>query len=207
MDSFLWIIVFIVMITIVIVYLYAPDRAYLNNRPYGIYKKYENNGEALKLMDTVNTKVVKVLAHMKKKYIDGQGSQGAKNSSANYIVERMIKKYNSEVLVENDPKLSSDTSYTINKGDQIYVCLRNRLNPDELVDENTLTFVLLHELSHIGSESWGHNDEFWRVFKFVLKNAVECFQYQYVNYAVSPITYCGLNITYQPLDDGALRDF
>ena len=41
----------------------------------------------------------------------------------------------------------------------------------KLIDENTLMFVALHELSHVASKSIGHTDEFWNNFKFLIKEA------------------------------------
>lgn len=49
----------------------------------------------------------------------------------------------------------------------IHVCL----DDDPSVD--ALTFVVLHELSHIGCRTVGHTDEFWDVFMGMLKTAAE----------------------------------
>ena len=51
----------------------------------------------------------------------------------------------------------------------------NKKNEDNsnLIEENTLMFVAIHELGHIASETIGHNDEFWYNFKFLLENAVK----------------------------------
>ena len=50
-------------------------------------------------------------------------------------------------------------------------CLNKSKNGSKLIDINTLTFVALHELSHIATKSVGHGQEFWQNFKWVLQNA------------------------------------
>ena len=42
----------------------------------------------------------------------------------------------------------------------------------KLVDINVLTFVCIHELSHIGNETIGHDDAFWEFFKELLIEAI-----------------------------------
>ena len=96
---------------------------------------------------------------------------------------------------------SPDTSYSENKGQKIVVCLRDKTNPPNypLVDENTVMFVVLHEMSHLMTETIGHTPEFWSNFKRVLHDAVRLSIYKPVNYAHSPTPYCGMKITDSPM--------
>ena len=59
-------------------------------------------------------------------------------------------------------------------------------------------FVALHELSHIATESIGHNKEFWDNFKFILKEAQEAGLYKMVDYSKDNKEYCGMTITDNP---------
>ena len=68
----------------------------------------------------------------------------------------------------------------------------------EAIDENTLTFVALHELSHIASKSIGHTEEFWSNFKFILHEAEEIGIYKVVDYSKNNVQYCGMKITSNP---------
>ena len=70
-----------------------------------------------------------------------------------------------------------------------------------MIDENTLTFVAIHELSHIASESIGHNDEFWKNFKFLLEYAEKIKIYKPIDYKKNPKNYCGMRITDNPYYD------
>ena len=62
------------------------------------------------------------------------------------------------------------TSYSINKGEKIVFCLRQKSGPnkDELVDLNTMMFVAIHEMGHLMSESVGHTQEFWKNMKYLI---------------------------------------
>ena len=98
---------------------------------------------------------------------------------------------------------ASYTSYSVNKGEKVYMCLRQRNDKEELVDENIITFVALHEMSHIGTSDVGHTSLFWNNFGWLLKRAEEMKIYQYVDFAAHPVEYCGIHITDQPTYDKA----
>ena len=71
----------------------------------------------------------------------------------------------------------------------------------KLIDPNTLMYVAMHELSHIGTVSIGHNDEFWANFKQIIQFAVEADLYQPVNYKENNTSYCGMKLTDNPYYD------
>jgi len=91
------------------------------------------------------------------------------------------------------------TSYTVNKGSKVVMCVRQRQDNDKLVDMNTLIFVALHEMAHIMTVSRGHTQEFWDNFRFILQCAVKQGVYNYHPYHVNPQSYCGTMISDTPL--------
>jgi hypothetical protein len=113
-------------------------------------------------------------------------------------VKIMVERFNPENLSENDIDAST-TSYSENKGQRIVVCLRDKKPPYSFVDENTVMFVLLHEMAHLMSTTVGHTPEFWANFKRILHDAVQCGIYHPVNYAREPTPYCGMTITDTPM--------
>jgi hypothetical protein len=96
---------------------------------------------------------------------------------------------------------ASYTSYSVNKGEKVYMCLRQRNEREELVDENIITFVAIHEMAHIGTSEIGHTPIFWNNFGWLLKRAEEAKIYQYTDFAAHPVEYCGIHITDQPTYD------
>jgi hypothetical protein len=98
---------------------------------------------------------------------------------------------------------ASYTSYSVNKGEKVYMCLRQRNEREELVDENIIMFVALHELAHIGTSDVGHTPQFWNNFGWVLERAEALQVYEFTDFSAHPVEYCGIRITDQPTYDKA----
>jgi hypothetical protein len=113
---------------------------------------------------------------------------------------RLIKGFNPKKISETLPT-SELTAYSENKGERIAFCLNTTKHGNNLIDINTLTFVALHELSHIMTESIGHKQEFWENFKFTLENAKKAGIYNPVDYKKQPKEYCGMTINDNPFFD------
>jgi hypothetical protein len=101
---------------------------------------------------------------------------------------------------------ASYTSYSVNKGEKVYMCLRQRDEAESLVPENILTFVALHEMAHIGTSSIGHNPDFWNHFSWLITQAEELGVYQYQDFKAHPVAYCGVKITDSPTYKGGVED-
>ena len=115
-------------------------------------------------------------------------------------VKRLAEKFNPKKISETLPT-SKYTAYSENKGEKLAFCTTTTKEGSKLIDENTLTFVAIHELGHVMTESVGHTKEFWQNFKFLLKNAVKIGIYQPVDYKNKPKKYCGMKITDNPYYD------
>jgi len=142
--------------------------------------------ESADLLATVTVKMKKMVAYMKETYPKDER------------VVRLVKNFNPQRVVETLPT-SEFTAYSENKGQKLALCLRKYKDKATLIDENTLTFVALHELSHLMTTSVGHHPDFWATFKFLLENAAEVGIYDPVDYGKTPQEYCGMNITDNPL--------
>lgn len=115
------------------------------------------------------------------------------------FVKQIVRNFdaNPERFAESTPD-AAYTSYSVNKGEKIFMCLRQRDENEDLVDENILIFVALHEMSHIGTASIGHTKEFWNHFAWLLERAEAIKIYEYQNFAAHPVEYCGVHITDSP---------
>jgi len=74
-------------------------------------------------------------------------------------VQRLVKNFNPKKIYETLPT-SEYTAYSENKGEKLAFCTTTTKKGNKLIDENTLTFVDIHELSHLATKSVGHTDEF-----------------------------------------------
>jgi hypothetical protein len=113
---------------------------------------------------------------------------------------RLVEGFNPKKISETLPT-SELTAYSENKGEKLAFCLNQSKNGTKLIDINTLTFVALHELSHIATESVGHKQEFWQNFKWILQNAKEAGIYSPIDYKKYPQEYCGMDINDNPYYD------
>ena len=134
------------------------------------------------LLARITLKMKTVVKHMYSLYPDREN------------VQRLKENFNPKRVYETLPT-SQYTAYSENKGEKMAFCVTRKKNGTKLIDENTLTFVALHELSHLMTKSIGHQPEFWANFKFLLKHAVDLGVYQPVDYGKDSQTYCGMDIT------------
>jgi hypothetical protein len=144
--------------------------------------------ETVDLLAKVTNKCKRVVKYMKEQYNDRDN------------VSRLTKNFNPQKVKEILPT-SEFTAYSENKGEKLAFCTTTKKDGGSLIDENTLTFVALHELSHIMTKSIGHTDEFWKNFKFMLECAKKSGAYNPVDYKQQPQKYCGMKITDNPYFD------
>ncbi len=133
------------------------------------------------------------------RYMVDKCSNNNCNNIQNKISSNLTERYNSDSIIENNPISTKNTSYSQLKGKILSLCLREKISGgNEIHDDNILQFVDLHEMAHIASNSYGHNDEFWHTFKQILHDASEAHLYTPVNYSNIPTNYCGLVVNYNP---------
>nr|BBO54030.1 D6-00329 homolog protein [Abalone asfa-like virus] len=163
----------------------------IDNENYQVHKNHPDHEEAANTMALLNSKAIKVM-----KYLS--------TLQRTTFITNLLDRYNFDKLIENSPKNpSGDTSYTISKGRKLAICLRNSDSGD-FHDLNTLFFVMLHELTHIGLDINNHPPIFWRTFKYLLEKAYEIDEIILINYQKNPTKYCGMVIDYNPIFDHTL---
>jgi len=144
--------------------------------------------EAADKLANINAKLQKLVEYCYEKYPNRTN------------IKRLKENFNPKKICETLPT-SEFTAYSENKGEKLAFCLNKKKDGGKLIDENTLTFVAIHELAHVCTESVGHNDEFWKNFKFLLEQAVKNKLYIPVDYKNEPREYCGMKITDNPIYD------
>jgi hypothetical protein len=188
------------------------------HREWNVLADFDNRAEAAARLSRVHSRMIEFMRVLRQKYHvdepdDIIAAEGATHSAAisasndvHQIISHLLDNYNPDVFYENDPRTSTDTSYTVNKGAAMYLCLRSKTAPYALVDEETLVFVLLHEMAHCANyRGWGHGKDFWEVFKLLLHEARLARIHTPVDYSKTPVLYCGLPIEWNPYYDPAIR--
>ena len=114
---------------------------------------------------------------------------------------RLRDGYNPKTIMETLPT-SEYTAYSENKGEKLAFCLNRQKNDNNnLIDEHTLMFVAIHELSHIATKSIGHKTDFWDNFKWLLEEAKTAGIHKPEDYKEKPQEYCGMTIRDNPFYD------
>ena len=157
----------------------------VSNKQYGIQESLPNPAHAADLIGRLDLFIDKFVA-----YLDTKNPNDRR-------VKRLVNKLN-DIKIEESPFEPDTSSYTLNKGDLIALCVRNKENKD-FHDYQLLLFVVIHELAHIASVSRGHGAEFIDTFKWLLNEASESGMYIPVDYSKAPITYCGVKVTNNPM--------
>ena len=103
-------------------------------------------------------------------------------------------------FLESTPD-AEHTSYSVNKGESVHFCLRQRDGSEQIVDDNIMMFVALHEMSHMITKSIGHDQEFWNNFGWLLREAEQRKLYRPTDFKSHPVMYCGVTITDAPRYD------
>lgn len=149
--------------------------------------------EAADLMAKTRLKMKKLKLYVEDKFPDKpQVKQLAKNFDAD-----------AHRLGESTPD-DEFTSFSVNKGESVQFCLRQREGHDEsLVNENIIMFVAIHEMGHIITPTVGHGPDFWNNFAWLLEQAETIGVYSPQNFAMHPVAYCGMKITDEPKYDPA----
>jgi hypothetical protein len=162
----------------------------VDGRTYKV-RDLEDKQEAADLLAKIRMKLTTLTDNLEKKYPDKKQ------------VKQIVKNFRSDPnrFLEATPD-AQHTSYSVNKGESVHLCLRQRESGDEsLVNENVMMFVAIHELAHICTESIGHGPDFWNNMGFLLKEAEGMSLYQYTDFKAQPVSYCGMKITDSPRHD------
>ena len=79
--------------------------------------------------------------------------------------EQPLKILNEKNIMKNIKLYRGEKSYTINK-ENVYICLKD--DNGNYYDDNTLIYVIAHELSHVICDEIGHTEKFHRIFEALL---------------------------------------
>ena len=192
-DLLTYIVIFFVLVMIIKIYRESETfqlKCIISNVDGKSYCVRERNKLQLvaDLLATITENMKKLVKYLGEKYPEREN------------VKRLVKNFNPRKISETLPT-SKFTAYSENKGEKLAFCATTTKKGSRLIDQNTLMFVALHELSHIATKSVGHTTEFWQNFKFLIENAKNINIYKPIDYKKSPKEYCGMTISDSPYYD------
>jgi hypothetical protein len=174
---------------------------------YSVVSLYNDTQDAADVIGIVNLFTVELINKMKAKYLNST-SELPEYVKGRMATLRLMDRFASNSLKENEPESPDATSYTLNKGDVISLCLREKQSGDNHFQKlEDIKFVLLHELTHIITPEHSHTKLFWTNFRFILDFCKEAGLYITPDYENNNINYCGTTITYNPSNDPKLQSY
>lgn len=136
--------------------------------------------KAADLLAELSQDMMRLIKHLLEKYPDNED------------MKRLYKNYDPSAISEGSPD-SGYTSYSINKGEKLVICIRN--SDMSFVDKNVIIYPFVHELGHLMTDEIGHTPLFWKNFKFILQEAVDIGIYNKIDFQNNPTDYCSIKIT------------
>jgi hypothetical protein len=183
-------------------------RSDIDGKDYKVINYFDEQEKAADMLAYINENNQALIAFMNARYITKELPVNKDPEWMDHYAKltgRLISRYKPEVLTENDPPDPQNTSWTENKGEVLTMCIREKeTGNNEFHRLNLLIFVGVHEMAHIASIEYGHDDEFWFNFRCLLQEAVELGIYDPVDYSANPVNYCSLDINHSPLFDDSI---
>jgi hypothetical protein len=192
---------------------YEPFQQFnVNGQDYKVHEDLENPQLAAETMDSLNKTANQLIDYLHSEYMKGDRInmiKPDKQKTVLYGIKSLKKNYKTANLEENIPERSGgDTSYVIDKGEIFAMCIRDPKNQNKIDPKmNDLTFVLIHEMAHLFTKTFGHDRLFWENFRFLLKEAKNIGVYETTDYKKNKSPYCGILISYSPIYDSALTEY
>ena len=168
------------------------EKATFDGKYYQVLKK-NNSSITANIIAKIKYNMYKIINYLKNNII--------KYPTKEYAINNLYNRTkNIDIIERPDDCDDYITSYTLNKGEQMVLCLRSKLL-SEIHDFNIIFYVVLHEMGHIASNNIGHDEEFKSNFIFLLQIAIKLNIYTKINYEKYPVKYCGMVVSENLLDD------
>lgn len=175
----------ITIVTIILIYIFfllrtnklIGEKSSIDNKIY-LVNNLPDKQQAADTLATIRNRLITLVSKLSDsfKYSDG-------------LMEKLIniEFMENPILIPN----KTMTSYSVNKGEKIILCLRDVSN-FKIHDINTLMYVAIHELAHVACPEYGHTQLWQEIFADLLKEAIRIGVYDDENYVMTPKNYCGM---------------
>jgi len=186
-------IIILILILFLIVYIFYYKTYYkdnlvnqistVDNQEYFV-RNVEDKSIAANTLATIKNNIKKLVIHLRDNISNHENEKE--------YISNLVKR-TKHINIMETPDDEKNTSYTINKGEKIVICLRSKLL-NEIHDINTIMYVVIHELAHVACPEFGHTPLFKKIFIFLLKESKKIGIYTPIDYRIKPQDYCGMTI-------------
>ena len=164
------------------------------DKHYYMVRNLPDKYVAVNLLATLRTNAISLINHLNSK-------KDTEYKEYKDYIEQLSDRMKDVTISEtkgneqSDKNVENVTSYSVNKGEELVICLRSKKEWNKFHKLNILMYVMLHEISHIACPEYGHGPLYKKIFSFITTTAINLKMYEYVNYATNPEEYCGIMIT------------
>jgi len=195
-------IMIIILTFIIFIYNYKYKSKSINKEAFDSKSYLVNDLPDAQDAANVLAKLMKSLEYLVKKIISNYNNNASNrsNNDKKYII--YVKKIDEKlpnVKISENPTDSQYTSYSINKGEELVFCIRDKKKYN-IHNINELLYVAVHEIAHIGCPEIGHTKLFRDINLYLLKKAVQYNIYKYIDYYENNHNYCGTILSSTILD-------
>lgn len=194
-------ILFIVIFSIIISIIFHNSKLInveaFNNKQY-IVNDLEDAQEASNILAHIMITLDNLVSRIISDY--DKGRSNSKNDKIYIENIRKIKKNLPNVKISETPITSKFTSYSINKGEELVLCIRDK-KTRQIQNINEALYVAIHEIAHIGCPEIGHTLLFRNINAYLLEKAVCYGLYKYIDYFENNKDYCGIKLTSTIISD------
>lgn len=156
-------------------------RSTVDGRAY-LVQSLPDKQKAADMLASINADIITLIKHLQRKMPDAE------------ITKLLYKNYNPNAVSEGSPD-SGYTSFSVNKGEKLVICIRHNDKTKSFVEKNVIMYPVFHEVSHLACREIGHTPLFWETFKVVLQEAINVGLYTKIDFKSRPEPYCGIKIT------------
>jgi predicted metal-dependent hydrolase len=189
------IIIIFILILFLIIYIFYNNTYYKDNLVYQkstvdneeyFVRNLEDKSNAANTLATIKNNIKKLVSHL------NNNINNNKYIKEKEYINNLVNRTKQINIIET-PDDEQNTSYTINKGEKIVMCLRSKFL-NQIHDINTIMYVVIHELAHVACPEYGHTPLFKKIFIFLLKESQKINIYTPIDYRKNPQDYCGMVI-------------
>ena len=180
-----------------VVYVYTDDNSSVLQYSTNEKETFLSHGKRIHVLKTQNssekTKVLARLVRDMNKVVEWCVLYKYPNEQ-----DSLRLKHNWLQLDIHETAFKDHVAYVVNKNKDFKLCVTKPNGEQE--NENTMRFVVLHEMAHMMSSSYGHNIEFNNHFINLLRVAVHLNIYKAEMFSLNPVTYCGTTVSSSPCE-------